>query len=65
MIYNIGSLSIDHIYRVPHMVRPGEYLTSETLQRGPGGKGLNQSIALARAGATVTHIGCIGADGQC
>jgi ribokinase len=63
-IFNLGSVNIDHVYQVPHLVRPGETLSSTRYSRGAGGKGFNQSIALARAGAAVSHIGCIGSDGQ-
>ena len=62
-IYNLGSLNIDYVYSVPHFVRPGETLTSSKMEIFPGGKGLNQSIALARAGANVTHGGIVGNDG--
>ena len=62
-ILNYGSLNIDLVYTVPHIVQPGETLTSLAYQRFPGGKGLNQSIALARAGASVFHAGAIGEDG--
>jgi len=62
-ILNVGSLNIDHVYRVPHVVRPGETLSSLSYQRFAGGKGFNQSIALARAGANVSHAGRIGSDG--
>ena len=50
-----GSLNIDRVYTVPHMVRPGETLSSTQLQYHCGGKGLNQSIALARAGRSATR----------
>ena len=63
-IFNFGSVNIDHVYQVPHMTRPGETLASTHYGKGAGGKGFNQSVALARAGASVSHIGCIGADGQ-
>lgn len=63
-ILNFGSLNIDRVYRVGHFVRPGETLASESMERFPGGKGLNQSVALARAGARVYHAGCIGSDGE-
>ncbi len=63
-ILNIGSLNLDFVYRVPHFVQPGESLAVSVLHRGPGGKGLNQSIAAARAGATVRHAGKIGRDGD-
>lgn len=56
-IYNFGSINIDHIYRVPHLVRPGETLASTTYNVVLGGKGANQSIALAQASADVTHLG--------
>ncbi len=59
-----GSLNIDNLYTVPHFVRAGETLSSSALQRGCGGKGLNQSIALARAGIPVRHAGLIGNDGE-
>jgi ribokinase len=59
----IGSLNIDLVYRVPHFVRPGETLSAGSLTRGAGGKGLNQSVAAARAGARVRHAGVIGRDG--
>ena len=63
-ILNIGSLNIDLVYRVPHIVRGGETITSTSFQTFAGGKGANQSVALARAGATVQHVGRIGADGR-
>ena len=62
-ILNVGSLNIDYVYQVPHFVQPGETLSSTGYARHPGGKGLNQSIALARAGAVVHHVGHVGADG--
>ncbi|MBX2999786.1 MAG: ribokinase [Caldilineaceae bacterium] len=63
MIINFGSLNIDHVYRVDHFVRPGETIASRSYQQFAGGKGFNQSIALARAGAQVRHAGKIGAEG--
>ncbi len=62
-ILNIGSVNIDMVYQVPHFVRPGETLSSTRFDRFPGGKGFNQSVALARAGARVAHVGCVGPDG--
>lgn len=58
-----GSMNIDHVYRMPHLVRAGETLASGAYQRNPGGKGLNQAIALARAGMDVHFAGAIGRDG--
>lgn len=64
-ILNFGSLNIDYVYHVPHFLRPGETLSSTSREVFCGGKGLNQSIALARAGAEIFHAGKIGkADGQ-
>lgn len=62
-IYNLGSVNIDHVYRVPHLPEPGETLASTSFSSGLGGKGANHSIALARAGGKVFHIGAIGSDG--
>lgn len=63
-ILNFGSLNIDYTYSLEHIVQPGETITSRSLEVFPGGKGLNQSIALARAGADVYHAGLIGSDGR-
>ena len=63
-ILNFGSCNIDMVYSMDHIVLPGETQTSTRVDRFAGGKGLNQSIALARAGAQVYHAGCIGHDGQ-
>ncbi len=63
-ILNFGSINIDLVYRVPHIVRPGETLASLSLTTFAGGKGNNQSIALAKAGAPVFHAGKIGSDGE-
>lgn len=62
-VLNFGSLNIDHVYQVPHFVQPGETLTSLGYKRNAGGKGLNQSIAMKRAGIQVCHAGKIGEDG--
>ncbi|WP_309399906.1 ribokinase [Cerasicoccus maritimus] len=62
-ILNLGSINIDHVYSVDHFVRPGETLASLQYSVFAGGKGFNQSVALARAGAAVAHLGAVGADG--
>lgn len=62
-IYNFGSLNVDRVYGVEDFVRAGETILAKSLSFFPGGKGLNQTIALARAGANVYHVGCIGRDG--
>lgn len=64
-ILNFGSLNLDYTYQVHHIVAPGETLSSKGLEVHAGGKGLNQSVAMARAGAKeVYHAGCVGEDGQ-
>lgn len=63
-VYCLGSINADHAYRVPHLPSPGETIAAAALSRGLGGKGANQSVAAARAGARVVHIGAVGADGR-
>lgn len=63
-IVNFGSCNIDYVYSLDHIVNVGETETTNKLETFAGGKGLNQSIALARAGAKVYHAGCIGKDGE-
>ena len=58
-IYSLGSLNIDYVYQVPHFIRPGETLASTRMNTFPGGKGLNQSAALGKAGAQVIHGGLV------
>lgn len=62
-ILSFGSLNVDHTYFVDDFVSAGKTITSHKMQKNFGGKGLNQSIALARAGAAVFHAGLIGNDG--
>ena len=59
-IVNFGSLNIDHVYQVDRFVSAGETLPSRGYRRHAGGKGLNQAVALARAGAEVRMVGRIG-----
>lgn len=61
-VLNFGSINIDHVYKVSDFVRPGETLNCHDYQCFAGGKGLNQSIALAHAGGEVFHAGKIGKD---
>ena len=63
-LVNLGSLCVDNVYAVPNIAAAGETVASLSHAVHPGGKGLNQSLAAARAGATVAHFGCIGADGH-
>ena len=63
-LINLGSLGIDHVYSVDHISGAGETISSLSHDVFPGGKGSNQSIAAAKAGAEVIHVGCIGPDGD-
>ena len=63
-ILNIGSLNLDYVYAVPHFVAAGETLLATRRDVFAGGKGLNQTVAAARAGAQVFHGGAVGADGD-
>lgn len=58
-----GSLNIDYVYQMDHIVRPGETESSVRMEKHAGGKGLNQAVALAKAGAETYFAGCIGTDG--
>ena len=54
-ILNFGSINIDYVYEVENFVKSGETIPSKNFQTFLGGKGLNQSVALAHAGAKVYH----------
>ena len=62
-ILNLGSLNYDKVYHVEHFARAGETILAGEHAVFLGGKGLNQSVALARAGAEVYHAGAVGSDG--
>lgn len=62
-VLNIGSMNLDYVYAVDHIIRPGETEATESRKIFPGGKGMNQSCALAKAGAEVYHAGMIGKEG--
>lgn len=63
-VLNIGSLNLDYVYHVDHIILPGETEATGGLNLYLGGKGINQSMALAKAGVEVYHGGMIGEDGQ-
>lgn len=63
-VLNFGSLNVDYVYSLQHIVQAGETILSSGMNVFAGGKGLNQSIALAKAGLDVYHAGQIGNDGQ-
>jgi len=62
-IWNLGSINADLVYTVPHIPAPGETLSSTNRSTYMGGKGANMSVAIARAGSRVNHIGALGPDG--
>ena len=63
-VLNFGSLNLDYVYQVESILIPGETQASKSRQTFCGGKGLNQSIALAKAGIPVYHAGLIGEGGE-
>ena len=63
-VLNIGSLNIDYVYSVDHIILPGETEATGSRNTFLGGKGMNQSCALAKAGVEVYHGGLIGEDGK-
>lgn len=63
-VLNIGSLNIDYVYSVDHIILPGETEATGSRNTYLGGKGMNQSCALAKAGVDVYHGGLIGEDGR-
>ena len=63
-ILNIGSMNIDYVYKVGHIVSEGETQNVLSVETNVGGKGLNQSVAAARAGGIVFHAGMIGHEGD-
>lgn len=63
-VLNIGSMNLDYVYSVDHIVQPGETQATGGMNIFLGGKGMNQSMALAKAGVPVYHGGLIGEDGQ-
>ena len=58
----VGSINVDEVVRVERLPREGETVSGGVFQRHGGGKGANQAVAAARAGASVRMVGCVGAD---
>ncbi|WP_342621578.1 ribokinase [Erysipelothrix sp. P66] len=63
-VLNFGSMNIDNVYYLDRFVQPGETKDVRKLEVNPGGKGLNQSIAMRRAGIDVCHAGILGNGGN-
>jgi ribokinase len=58
----LGSINVDLVVRTPRLPKPGETILGGPFDRSPGGKGANQAVAAARAGATVEMVGALGDD---
>ena len=58
----VGSLNVDLVTRVERHPKPGETVVGSGLERRAGGKGANQAVAAAAAGAAVVMVGCVGSD---
>ena len=59
----VGSTNLDLVVHAPRLPRPGETVSDGVFSRVPGGKGANQALAAARAGAAATYVGAVGDDG--
>ena len=62
MIIVVGSINLDLIASVDRLPGPGETVRGSGFVTAPGGKGANQALAAARAGATVRMVGAVGKD---
>jgi len=58
----VGSANLDLVATVEHLPAPGETVLGRDYAEHPGGKGLNQAVAAARAGARTAFVGCLGND---
>jgi ribokinase len=58
----LGSANMDLVVRQPRLPQPGETMFGFGFSTVPGGKGLNQAVAAARAGAAVSFVGAVGED---
>ena len=56
-IIDFESINIDIFFAVDHVVRPGETISAKSIELRTGGKGLNQSVALAKNSYFVYHVG--------
>ncbi len=63
-VLNFGSLNVDYVYKLDHMMREGETQASDSMEIFLGGKGFNQSVAAAKAGVDIYHAGMSGDDGD-
>ncbi|WP_125711292.1 ribokinase [Lacticaseibacillus porcinae] len=58
----VGSINVDSILHIDRLPQPGETISMQTFSKAAGGKGANQAVAAARAGAKVAFIGGVGHD---
>lgn len=58
----VGSVNVDLVVRLPRLPAPGETVSGGSFARHGGGKGANQAVAAARAGARTAIVGRVGAD---
>ncbi|WP_054778008.1 ribokinase [Lacticaseibacillus saniviri] len=58
----IGSINVDNILQIQALPQPGETISMDSFSKAPGGKGANQAVAAARAGAQTSFIGRVGDD---
>jgi len=58
----VGSANLDLVASTPRLPRPGETVLGEHYAEHPGGKGVNQAVAAARAGARTAFVGAVGSD---
>jgi ribokinase len=58
----LGSSNVDLVVRSDRLPAPGETVLGHEFLRTPGGKGANQAVAAARAGASVAFVGAVGDD---
>ena len=61
-VFVLGSLNVDLVTRVERLPKPGETVLGSDLERWAGGKGANQAVAAAAAGARVVMVGRVGSD---
>ena len=64
MLFNFGSINIDHVYQVTNLPNPGETIAATRYSKFLGGKGINQSIAAQSTGCETRHYGAVGPDGE-
>jgi len=58
----VGSANLDLVATTARLPEPGETVMGDSYAEHPGGKGLNQAVAAARAGATTAFVGAVGDD---